>query len=146
MKSNSDKILNHIREHFAFLVSDYGFSVNEKWDTKKCVEYEKSPVMIRLTSYWDGIVLVYISLMDPASPLPQSSHDLNNIVWYQLYQQGISLENMERIYRYHSNEEDDVLEMSQLLRQYGAAYLEGNFSIERDLMSFEKILIENEIS
>jgi len=146
MKSNSDKLLKHIRECFGFLVNEHGFSVNEKWDTEKCVEFEKSPLMIRLTRYWDGIVMVYISLIDPVSQLPQSSHDLNNIVWYQLYKQGIPLENMERIYRFHHTEEDDVLKMSQLLKQYGAPYLEGDFSIEKDLMRFEKILIENEIS
>lgn len=146
MKSNSDKILKHIREYFGFLVIKHGFSVYEKWETENCVEFEKSPLMIRLIRYWDGIVMVYISLIDPVSQLTQSSHDLNNIVWYQLYKQGIPLENMERIYRFHHAEEDDVLKMSQLLKQYGAPYLEGDFSIEQDLMRFEKILIENEIS
>lgn len=144
MKSNPDKILEHIRDYFGFLVSEYGFSVKEKWDTKKCVEFEKSPVMILLARYWDGIVLVYISLIDPASQLPQSSHDLNNIVWYQLYKQGVPSENMERIYRYHHKEEEDVSKLAQMLKRYGAPYLEGDFSIEQDLMRFEKRLMENE--
>ena len=145
--STSDKILDHVKNCFGYLVNDYGFYMNEKWDAEQSIEFEKDQLVIKVTRYWDSIVLVYIGFMDPSSHSIKTSHDLNNIVWYQLYKQGVSLQTqkMERIYSYRKNGlEQAVLCMSQLLRQYGEPFLKGDYSMEKDLASFEQWLMDNE--
>jgi hypothetical protein len=146
----SNEILDHVKNCFGYLVNDYGFSVNEKWNTEQSVEFEKDQVVIRVTRYWDSIVLVYIGFMDPSSHSIRTSYDLNNIVWFQLYKQGgasLQTQTMDRIYSYRNNGlKQAVLHMSRLLRQYGEPFLKGDYSMEKDLASFEQWLMENEVT
>ena len=146
--SQSSKILGYVKRWFSYLMDDYGFTMQDKWTTDGYLEFEKDLTAIRVEKYWDGILLVYIGLRDAADQSHfMRKHDLNDIVWYQLYQQGRPYESLQRIYSYHETVmEQDIARLAQLLKHFGTPFLKGDYSMETGLVDFEHRLMDDEIT
>ena len=115
-----------LKKHFGYLVTDYGFSVNE--DTASEVSFSSSLCKVRVLGESRRI---YVDIGPASAPLWKPSWwDLTDIIHFKDRNTGYKPRDLGSRSLTSATYEKELITLADLLRRYCSAMLSGDFAIQ----------------